>query len=574
MRSFAGFFTLFIFACVQRVTNAQIFPDGGCSICPSTLPVVGLPDVVLPAGTAGVVMQDQTCAETEAMAQSGTYTQAQCVLLRISSIPTVCGCEAGPDVPTLPPVETPTGSPVVAPTTIEAPTAAPIAVPVGAPTDSPVAVPVAVPTAAPTEAPVAVPVEAPVAVPTDAPLAVPVEVPVEAPTGAPVTGSVSIRLTSTTSALKGTSAETYLEVCSEFYMQHLSALNVSCDFSSRRFKSRRNLRALQANLTVSPIDVATDVTSVFAAGNEVDNYEQALINAVEQNSSQFISLLKTRGTALSQVFFETVQMVDAYSPTAVPPLPPVAAPVVAPAAAPVAAPTKDDGDDGLSGGAIAGIVVGVVGGIALLIAAVLNMPANPKPSDAPITSNVATDFAAPNAKPSTDVAPAPAAAMVAAATSSVAAASIQTTSVKDTDSNVKDGMSVLTGEMDAFSLDAGNVDQQSSVLGSKVDALSTQSGDEMSSHAMSSLKQNMISRTVIAPAGKLGIVIDTTLEGPVVHKVNPQSPLQGFLFPGDIIVGIDEVDTRAMSASAITSLMVRTANTRRKLHVLSEDVTS
>jgi hypothetical protein len=102
----------------------------------------------------------------------------------------------------------------------------------------------------------------------------------------------------------------------------------------------------------------------------------------------------------------------------------------------------------------------------------------------------------------------------------------------------------------------------------------TQSGDDVSSHAMSSLRQNMVSRTVIAPPGKLGIVIDTTLEGPVVHKVNPQSPLEGSLFPGDIIVAIDDVDTRAMSASAITALMVRTANLRRKLTVLSEDITN
>jgi hypothetical protein len=519
-------------------------------------------------------MQDQTCAETEAMAQAGTFTQAQCVLLRISSIPTDCGCEAGPGVPTGPPVAAPVAAPieppVAAPT--ETPVVAPTETPVAAPTESPVAAPVGVPVAAPTDAPVAVPV----ATPTEAPVAVPVETPVGSPTGASITGSVSIRLTSTTSALQGSSAETYLEVCSEFYLEQLSALNVSCVFSSRRLNSRRYLRALQSNLTVSPIDVATDVTSTFAPGNEVGNYDQSLIDAVEQNSDQFILLLKTRGTALSQVYFETVKNVAAYSPTAVPPLPPVAAPVAAPAAAPVAAapaaaPTGDGGDGGLSGGAVAGIVVGVVGGIALVIAAILNMPDKPKPGDAP--TSVAADLPAPDATPSTNVAARAAPVAAAATTASVAAASVQSASAKDADSNVKDGMSVLTGEMDAYSLDAGYVDQQSSAPGSKLDAMS-QSGDEMSSHAMSSLRQNMVSRTVIAPPGKLGIVIDTTLEGPVVHKINPQSPLEGFLFAGDIIVGIDDVDTRAMSASAITALMVRTANTRRKLHVLSEDVTN
>jgi C-terminal processing protease CtpA/Prc len=88
------------------------------------------------------------------------------------------------------------------------------------------------------------------------------------------------------------------------------------------------------------------------------------------------------------------------------------------------------------------------------------------------------------------------------------------------------------------------------------------------------VEQNMVSLTVDAPPGKLGIVIDTTFEGPVVHSINPKSPLEGTLFPGDIIVAIDDEDTRAMSAAAITAIMVRTANLRRKLTVLREYVVS
>jgi C-terminal processing protease CtpA/Prc len=74
--------------------------------------------------------------------------------------------------------------------------------------------------------------------------------------------------------------------------------------------------------------------------------------------------------------------------------------------------------------------------------------------------------------------------------------------------------------------------------------------------------------------GKLGIVIDTTLEGPIVHKISADSPLDGIVFPGDIIVAINDVDTRAMSASAITALMARTSAARRVLTVLSEDVSN
>ena len=70
------------------------------------------------------------------------------------------------------------------------------------------------------------------------------------------------------------------------------------------------------------------------------------------------------------------------------------------------------------------------------------------------------------------------------------------------------------------------------------------------------------------PPGKLGIVIDTTLEGPTVLKVNSQGPLAGTLFPGDIIVAINDVDTRAMSAAAITALMVLTSQSQRKLTFL------
>lgn len=78
-------------------------------------------------------------------------------------------------------------------------------------------------------------------------------------------------------------------------------------------------------------------------------------------------------------------------------------------------------------------------------------------------------------------------------------------------------------------------------------------------------------RTVIAPEGKLGIIIDTTVEGPIVYKVNASSPLEGVIFPGDLIVKIDDIETRAMSANNITTLMVQTAGQKRALTVLSDD---
>ena len=77
----------------------------------------------------------------------------------------------------------------------------------------------------------------------------------------------------------------------------------------------------------------------------------------------------------------------------------------------------------------------------------------------------------------------------------------------------------------------------------------------------------LVTRKILAPQGKLGIVIDTSIEGPVVHRVNKGSQLSEQIFPGDIIVAIDEVDTRAMSSSSITAVMVKTANKTRNLTV-------
>jgi len=60
-----------------------------------------------------------------------------------------------------------------------------------------------------------------------------------------------------------------------------------------------------------------------------------------------------------------------------------------------------------------------------------------------------------------------------------------------------------------------------------------------------------------APAGPLGIIIDTTAEGPMVHAIKPTSQLLGSIAPGDIVVGLDNIETRQMTAPALTRLMAR-----------------
>jgi len=76
-----------------------------------------------------------------------------------------------------------------------------------------------------------------------------------------------------------------------------------------------------------------------------------------------------------------------------------------------------------------------------------------------------------------------------------------------------------------------------------------------------------VTRKILAPAGKLGILVDTSADGSVVQSVKRGSKLTGKIFSGDIIVAIDDVDTRAMSSSAITTLMIKTVNQTRNVTV-------
>lgn len=73
----------------------------------------------------------------------------------------------------------------------------------------------------------------------------------------------------------------------------------------------------------------------------------------------------------------------------------------------------------------------------------------------------------------------------------------------------------------------------------------------------------------IAPPGALGVIIDTTPEGPMVHAIKPTSQLLGIIAPGDIVVGLDNIETRQMTAPALTRLMARKAQqSERKITLL------
>jgi hypothetical protein len=67
-------------------------------------------------------------------------------------------------------------------------------------------------------------------------------------------------------------------------------------------------------------------------------------------------------------------------------------------------------------------------------------------------------------------------------------------------------------------------------------------------------------REVHVPPGRLGIIIDTVDSNTTVHKVTDESPIRGQIFPGDLLLKIDGVDTHGMSLAAITAFLSTKVN--------------
>ncbi|KAL3802056.1 hypothetical protein HJC23_010812 [Cyclotella cryptica] len=78
-----------------------------------------------------------------------------------------------------------------------------------------------------------------------------------------------------------------------------------------------------------------------------------------------------------------------------------------------------------------------------------------------------------------------------------------------------------------------------------------------------------VRREVIAPPGKLGIIIDTSSKGPIVHSVKDESVLEGLVFAGDLIIALDDEDTSNWSAHHLTKYVAAKSKCERKITILS-----
>lgn len=79
---------------------------------------------------------------------------------------------------------------------------------------------------------------------------------------------------------------------------------------------------------------------------------------------------------------------------------------------------------------------------------------------------------------------------------------------------------------------------------------------------------SIVCRDCYAPPGKLKIVIHSTKDGPAVHTVKKGSTLEGHIFPGDLIISVDNVDTRSYSAEQVMKMMTAKTRFERKITVL------
>jgi hypothetical protein len=96
-------------------------------------------------------------------------------------------------------------------------------------------------------------------------------------------------------------------------------------------------------------------------------------------------------------------------------------------------------------------------------------------------------------------------------------------------------------------------------------------GGSSSSRRMSSSSSRRSRVTVLAPPGKLGIILANKADskGTVVSGVRTSSALVDKVSPGDRIVAIDGEDVSLMTVSEITSIMARKSDFERTLTVLT-----
>lgn len=93
-------------------------------------------------------------------------------------------------------------------------------------------------------------------------------------------------------------------------------------------------------------------------------------------------------------------------------------------------------------------------------------------------------------------------------------------------------------------------------------------GSPQSGSGMPQAEELIVCRDCFAPPGKLKIIIHSTKDGPAVHTVKDGSSLTGHVFAGDLIISVDDIDTRSFTAEQVMKMMTSRTKFERKITVL------
>eukprot|EP00980_Cylindrotheca_fusiformis_P011173 scaffold2563_cov124-Cylindrotheca_fusiformis.AAC.4 len=452
------------------------------------------------------------------------------------------------------------------------------------PTRQPSRAPTPPPTPAPTPQPTSIPSTKPTGIPSIEPSAMPSQYP-----RAPVNGRVELMLRPVSGLIIGDTENDFLDQTRAFLARNLpqiESIQIEIERQARQQQNRRSLR--EGALFV---DLRIRASRIIYSDTPFD-FQNTVAGLFESSEQELVEVLKGTGDPYFEDLFNVI-------------LPDTSAPTAAPSNLPSASPEVEE--DGLSQEYLIGIIAGGTFVLLVLLLFVFRCACTKRgkrlgrnPSSRfffrvrsedrlnCVSAGVGSDVESQQNLNS------PAAAQSDGQSSYYGGSIMQNSTQMDANSysySLEPGIdpSVLSGK----STDSGRRSQvpmeipQLGLPESDDQAMLQQSGIELAPSDLQLTQSELAmlpsglgtsgdspinelnTRSVVAPPGRLGIIIDTTVEGPVVHKINPGSALEGELSPGEIIVAIDDIDTRAMSASAITALMVKTANQERTLIVAS-----
>lgn len=427
------------------------------------------------------------------------------------------------------------------------------------------------PTKAPTKSPTKFPTKMPTATPSVSPTKIPSQSPSFTPSQFPresVRTTAELSLRPVSGLLEGETEGVFLNETIEFLYDKLVDIE-SIQVKIERQSRLQRRRYLQEGVLYLDLRVSGDR---ILYTNSSYSFDDVILNVFEDSRQEFIAVLKDSGDP----FFGSLEYAG---------LPETQAPSTSPTAAPTDSPTVNTGFDywGLEQEVFVGIVAGVAAFLIILIVLFyIYWRQKGRKDELRYSSDIPEGMSSLDSLPNT---PINASSPQSGDSSTYYGGSIMQSSQGDANSysySVDPGVETIVGgasiqskggipvpvEIPQLKIPNQNsADSELNLVPSDLRLTDSELAMLPPNLRSSSSDGKPVTRIVIAPPGKLGIIIDTTIEGPVVHKINNGSPMTGTLLPGEIIIAIDEVDCRALSAAAITQLMIKTTGRDRKLTI-------